>query len=88
LQQAVTMGLGGGVALGTAVGLVVAPVANLLFTKLCKNKSGSLAQRSTTSSAAGGAAAYETRKAVDEYVQFHFGDPKDVLPYENGPKVK
>lgn len=44
--------------------------------------------RSTTSSAAGGTAAYETRKAVDEYLQFHFGEedptffpyPEDLLP--------
>ena len=28
---------------------------------------------------------YETKRAIDEYVQFHFGDPKDVLPYRDGP---
>ena len=42
---------------------------------------------STTSSAAGGIAAYETRKAVDEYLQFHFGADQDILPYPHGPKV-
>ncbi|CAD7704115.1 unnamed protein product [Ostreobium quekettii] len=41
--------------------------------------------RSVTSSAGGGPAAYETTRAVDEYLQFHYGD-KDVLPYERGPK--
>lgn len=43
--------------------------------------------RSTTSSAGGGVAAYETRRAVDEYLQFHFGAEKDILPYDVGPKV-
>ncbi|KAK9817154.1 hypothetical protein WJX72_010440 [[Myrmecia] bisecta] len=46
----------------------------------------SVADRSTTSSAGGGSAAYETRKAVDEYLQFHYADPADFLPYENGPQ--
>lgn len=43
--------------------------------------------RSTTSSAGGGVGAYETRKAVDEYLQFHYGKPEEILPYELGPKV-
>ena len=43
--------------------------------------------RSTTSSAGGGVGAYETRKAVDEYLQFHYGRPEDIMPYECGPKV-
>jgi len=34
----------------------------------------------------GGANVYETQTAVSEYLMFHFGDPADVLPYENGPK--
>jgi hypothetical protein len=49
--------------------------------------SSTLEERSTTSSAAGGVAAYETRKAVDEYLQFHFGADEDILPYKAGPKV-
>lgn len=55
----------------------------------CKGikKSSTLEERSTTSSAGGGSAAYETRKAVDEYIQFHFGSQEDLLPYANGPKV-
>jgi hypothetical protein len=46
------------------------------------------ASRSTTSSAGGGVAAYESRKAVDEYLQFHFGKPEEVMPYDCGPKVR
>lgn len=82
------MGFGTG-ALGAACGLLVAPVAGRVIDAIKKKRGGkgSLADRSTTSSAGGGASAYETRKAVDEYVQFHFGDPKDVLPYADGPKV-
>ena len=30
---------------------------------------------------------YETRKAVDEYLQFHYGRPEDLFPYAEGPKV-
>ncbi|KAL4447393.1 hypothetical protein ABPG75_004612 [Micractinium tetrahymenae] len=42
--------------------------------------------RSTTSSAGGGVGAYETRKAVDEYLQFHYGRPEDIMPYDCRPK--
>lgn len=37
--------------------------------------------------AGGGVAAYETSKAVDEYLQFHFGKNEEVLPYPHGPKL-
>jgi hypothetical protein len=37
--------------------------------------------RSTTASGSGGSAVYETGKAVDEYLQFHYADPSDLLPY-------
>ena len=33
----------------------------------------------------GGVAMYENKKAVDEYLQFHFGAPHDILPYACGP---
>ncbi|KAG2498281.1 hypothetical protein HYH03_003542 [Edaphochlamys debaryana] len=77
--------------------LVVASVAGagatLLIQKLVSQRKGSggsgkgddLQERSTTSSAGGGAAAYETKKAVDEYLQFHFGAPEDLMPYAKGP---
>lgn len=54
-----------------------------------KKSKGSEAEkdRSTTSSAGGGPSAYETKRAVDEYIQFHFGKDSDLLPYECGPKV-
>ena len=38
---------------------------------------------STGPSAGGGPAVYETKRAVNEYLQFHFGDPNDVLPYRD-----
>jgi hypothetical protein len=47
----------------------------------------SVSGRSTTSSAGGGAVAYETSKAVDEYVQMHFALPDEIFPYKNAPKV-
>lgn len=44
--------------------------------------------RSTTASGVGpgqGSLVYESARAVDEYVQFHFADPKDLLPFACGP---
>jgi len=40
----------------------------------------------STTGSSGGVALYETRKAVNEYLQFHFGVDDDILPYEFGPK--
>jgi len=28
---------------------------------------------------------YESRRLLDEYLLFHYGDPSDVLPWKNGP---
>lgn len=42
--------------------------------------------RSTTSSGGGGPAAYETSKAVDEYLMFHFAGAEELIPYSVGPK--
>ncbi|KAF5830252.1 hypothetical protein DUNSADRAFT_14825 [Dunaliella salina] len=77
----------GELAAGVAIGLAAAPLSLLAIRPLKKNKGGaSVESRSTTSSVGGGATAYETGKAVDEYIQFHYGDPRDVLPYPDGPK--
>ena len=37
------------------------------------------------STAASGAQIYESARAVSEYLQFHFGDAKDLMPYSFGP---
>jgi hypothetical protein len=47
-----------------------------------------MSSRSCTSSAGGGPLAYETSKAVDEYLQMHFASPDEVFPYEDAPKVR
>lgn len=40
----------------------------------------------TVPAASGGSGnVYETSTAVSEYLMFHYGDPKDVLPYPGGP---
>lgn len=44
--------------------------------------------RSTTSAAGGGSAAYETAKAVDEYLQMHFASADDIFPYADAPRVR
>ena len=32
-----------------------------------------------------GVQVYEQRRVVDEYIQFHFGKPEDIMPYKDGP---
>eukprot|EP01061_Rhynchopus_euleeides_P018930 TRINITY_DN3119_c1_g4_i1.p1 TRINITY_DN3119_c1_g4~~TRINITY_DN3119_c1_g4_i1.p1 ORF type:complete len:277 (+),score=104.44 TRINITY_DN3119_c1_g4_i1:39-833(+) len=41
--------------------------------------------RSTTASGVGGSAVYESGRAVEEYLQFHYGGG-DCMPYAFGPK--
>lgn len=38
--------------------------------------------RSTTDSGVGGAAVYETARAVDEYLQFHYASDAELMPYK------
>jgi len=38
--------------------------------------------RSTTDSGIGGAAVYETTRAVDEYLQFHYASNAELMPYK------
>jgi putative 4-mercaptohistidine N1-methyltranferase len=38
------------------------------------------------STAASGSQIYESSRAVSEYIQFHFGEPTDLMPYSFGPK--
>ncbi|GFR46879.1 hypothetical protein Agub_g8520 [Astrephomene gubernaculifera] len=75
-------------AAGAGVGatLLAQALVSKLRSKARSGKTDDIQERSTTSSAGGGAAAYETKKAVDEYLQFHFAAPEDLLPYSNGPK--
>lgn len=52
------------------------------------SEAGTAAAMSTAStgmSSGGGPQVYEQRRAVDEYLQFHFGKPDDVLPYKGIP---
>jgi len=39
--------------------------------------------RSTTDSGIGGSAVYETTRAVDEYLQFHFASDAELMPYKS-----
>ena len=77
---------------GTAGAAAVAALLEFIRSKRARHtaaaaaKSGVDESRSTTSSAAGGPSAYESAKAVDEYLAFHFGADQDVLPYKFGPK--
>jgi hypothetical protein len=56
----------------------------------CGGKASEITVSTTNSgvvpAASGGAVnVYETSTAVSEYIMFHYGDPKDVLPYAIGP---
>ena len=31
---------------------------------------------------------FDVKRAVDEYLQFHYATPQEVLPYPGGPKVQ
>ena len=46
---------------------------------------GTMSTASTTPGGGGGPEVYENKRVVDEYVQFHFGKPEDILPYKDGP---
>ena len=47
--------------------------------------SSSPAQAEVRSTTASGSTVYESARATDEYLQFHFGAPHEVLPYEDAP---
>ena len=71
--------------------LVSSAFAGKAGKKKKRKKSRSTAHANATSSVAAtgtgsgsGPTMYETKRAVDEYVQFHLGDPKEVLPYGEG----
>ena len=72
--------------LALAVGLPTAFLAGYCLSAHLSRRSGT--GRSTTSSAGGGAAAYETSRAVDEYLQLHFASADEVFPYDDAPKVR
>ena len=67
---------------GTAA---AAAAGYLLYQQLALRR---MSSRSTTTSAGGGPLAYETSKAVDEYLQMHFASADEIFPYEDAPKVR
>uniref|UniRef100_A0A061QMJ7 Methyltransferase type 11 domain-containing protein n=1 Tax=Tetraselmis sp. GSL018 TaxID=582737 RepID=A0A061QMJ7_9CHLO len=71
--------------LAAAAGAAVGALGASLFLKPAKTRKQPTGSGSTTGST-GGVALYETKKAVNEYLQFHFGSEKDILPYEFGPQ--
>ena len=48
------------------------------------SSSAAAAVRSTTDSGVSGSSVYETARAVDEYLQFHYARPADLMPYPPG----
>lgn len=72
-------------------GYIVAPLVAACATALAyaawrRLRDSDIEGRSTTSSGGGGSKAYETVKAVDEYLQMHYAKADEIFPYENAPK--
>mmetsp|Transcript_31829 Transcript_31829/g.82406 ORF Transcript_31829/g.82406 Transcript_31829/m.82406 type:complete len:314 (-) Transcript_31829:51-992(-) len=75
-------------AAAAAVGAAAVGAAAAYYLTADGGQSGSKTPASGTGSttgSSGGVALYETKKAVNEYLQFHFGSATDVLPYSFGP---
>jgi len=62
-----------------AAGAAVGGLVTYLLVKRAGGN-GMLAVRSTTNSGSGGSAVYESARAVDEYLQFHFATPQELAP--------
>lgn len=60
-------------------GVALGGLAACLFMKRNEG-SGVLDVRSTTNSGSSGSAVYESARAVDEYLQFHFATPQELAP--------
>lgn len=58
-------------------GIAIGGIAAYVF---MKRDTGGLGVRSTTNSGSGGSAVYESARAVDEYLQFHFATPQELAP--------
>ena len=58
-------------------------VVTLAISAVLRRGVGSSSVRSTASS---GSQVYETKRAVDEYLLFHYGGASDNMPYDFGPK--
>jgi len=66
--------------------LLKLPAAHVLKRPAFRMASNLQEVRSTTASGVGGAAVYESGKAVDEYLQFHYASDQEIMPFACGPK--
>ncbi len=71
--------------LPAAASLCHRPTARRLGCRRASSSSSSAAAvRSTTDSGVSGSSVYETARAVDEYLQFHYARAADLMPYPPG----
>jgi putative 4-mercaptohistidine N1-methyltranferase len=56
-------------------------ISSLAFRRFCSSQAPKIAVRSTTDSGLGGSDVYETDRAVNEYLQFHYAPDKLLVPY-------
>lgn len=87
LNRDTLLGVLGGAALGAAAAALIQRVA---VSRASSAGAGAPATvRSTTDSgvsgAGGGAAVYESAKATNEYLLFHYAKDAELLPYAGGP---
>ncbi|GMH34278.1 hypothetical protein BSKO_02112 [Bryopsis sp. KO-2023] len=70
----------GAIAIGVGAG--VALFAGWQVVKRSALSKAGVEDISVTSSKGGGVGTYEAKRAVDEYLQFHYGEPETVMPYK------
>lgn len=67
---------------GVGIGAAAATSLAFLWHVKTRGNASTATVRSTTDSGIGGAAVYETSRAVDEYLQFHFASDSELMPYK------
>jgi SAM-dependent methyltransferase len=72
---------------GVAAGAAGAVLLQALVARWRAARAAAAAPELSTTSSAHSGAVYETTKALDEYLLFHYGAPAELLPYARGPAV-
>ena len=85
-QYSTAMGAAVGLAVGTALSGACArqgvrSAAAATSPRVFSTAAAAATVRSTTDSGVAGSSVYETDRAVDEYLQFHYAKSSDLMPY-------
>eukprot|EP01043_Picozoa_sp_COSAG02_P063834 COSAG02_NODE_9157_length_2306_cov_7.738106_1_plen_320_part_00 len=80
-QYSTAMGAAVGLAMGTALSGTCLRTAATATPRVFSTAAATATVRSTTDSGVAGSSVYETDRAVDEYLQFHYAKSSDLMPY-------